>query len=140
MTNKPRKSNEAPQLNFSLHIEHGDIWLTQDQLAQIFDTTQENISTHIANIYADRELAPKRTHKEILLVRSEGDREVKRVIDHYNFDVFAAIGYRVQSPAADKFRNWATRQLKKSTGKGTATRRKRLGLIQRFKNWCRRRG
>lgn len=63
MTNRPRK----PQLNFSMHIEHDDIWLTQNQLAQIFDTTQENISTHIANIYADRELDPKRTHKEILL-------------------------------------------------------------------------
>ena len=85
-----------------------DVWLTQAQLAEIYDTTQENISIHIKNIYKDAELQEDRTYKDFLLVRQEGKRNVQRNIAHYNLDVIIALGYRVQSQVATRFRRWAT--------------------------------
>ena len=88
-----------------------DVWLTQQQLAEIYDTTQENISMHISNIFGDNELDQNRTHKKYLLVRQEGSRKVQRNIDHYNLDMIIALGYRVQSQVATRFRRWATERL-----------------------------
>ena len=95
-----------------------DVWLTQAQLADIYDTTQENISMHISNIYKDSELDDIRTYKKFLLVRKEGNRQVKRNIDHYNLDMIIALGYRVQSPIAVRFRRWATQRLHEYIQKG----------------------
>lgn len=95
-----------------------DVWLTQAQLAEIYDTTQENISMHISNIYKDSELDDIRTYKKFLLVRKEGNRQVKRNIDHYNLDMIIALGYRVQSPIAVRFRRWATQRLHEYIQKG----------------------
>lgn len=92
--------------------------MTQNQLAEIYDTTQENISMHIKNIYADKELDENRTYKKFLLVRQEGARQVKRNIDHYNLDVIIALGYRVQSQIATRFRRWATERLHEYIQKG----------------------
>lgn len=72
-----------------------DIWLTQNQIAEIYQTTQQNISLHINNIYKDKELNKASTNKEFLLVQNEGNRQVKRNIDHYNLDMIIALGYRV---------------------------------------------
>ena len=69
-----------------------DIWVTQLQLAEVYDTTQQNISQHIDGIYKDGELSPEATNKKFLLVRTEGNRQVKRNIDHYNLDMIIAIG------------------------------------------------
>ena len=85
-----------------------DVWLTQAQLVEIYQTTQENVSMHISNIYSDKELEKEGTYKKFLLVRQEGKRQVHRNIDHYNLDVIIALGYRVQSPIAVRFRRWAT--------------------------------
>jgi hypothetical protein len=95
-----------------------DVWLTQTQFAEIYDTTQENISMHIKNIYNDKELDENRTYKKFLLVRQEGIRQVKREIDHYNLDVMIALGYRVQSQIATRFRRWATERLHEYIQKG----------------------
>ena len=95
-----------------------DVWLTQGQLAEIYDTTQENISMHISNIYKDGELEQKRTYKKFLLVRQEGTRSVQRNIDHYNLDMIIALGYRVQSQVATRFRRWATERLHEYIQKG----------------------
>lgn len=95
-----------------------DVWLTQSQLAEIYDTTQENISMHVANIYKDQELDENRTYKKFLLVRQEGQRQVKRNIDHYNLDMIIALGYRVQSQVATCFRRWATQRLHEYIQKG----------------------
>ena len=95
----------------SVRFADEDLWLTQNQLADIYCTTQENISMHIRNIYADRELDENRTYKKFLLVRQEGARQVKRNIDHYNLNVIIALGYRVQSQIATRFRRWATERL-----------------------------
>lgn len=88
-----------------------DIWLTQNQIAEIYKTTQENISMHIRNIYKDQELNSDWTNKKFLLVQNEGNRQVKRNIDHYNLDMIIALGYRVQSQVATRFRIWATQRL-----------------------------
>ena len=95
-----------------------DVWLTQDQLAEIYQTTQENISMHISNIYADGELEKEGTYKKFLLVRQEGKRKVRRNIDHYNLDVIIALGYKVQSAIAVRYRRWATRLLHEYIQKG----------------------
>ena len=89
-----------------------DVWLSQQQLAEIYDTTQQNIASHIQNIFSDNELSDSEaTHKKFLLVRKEGQRQVQRNIDHYNLDVIIALGYRVQSQVATRFRRWATERL-----------------------------
>ena len=103
-----------------------DIWLTQDQIADLYDTTQQNISQHIATIIKDRELDDAATHKKFLLVRSEGKRQVKRNIDHYNLDMIIALGYRVQSQVATRFRRWATMRLHEYIQKGFAMDDERL--------------
>ena len=95
-----------------------DVWLTQDQLAEIYQTTQENISMHISNIYADGELEKDGTYKKFLLVRQEGKRQVRRNIDHYNLDMIIALGYKVQSAIAVRYRRWATRLLHEFIQKG----------------------
>lgn len=95
-----------------------DVWLTQEQLATIYQTTQENVSMHISNIYSDKELEKEGTYKKFLLVRQEGKRQVHRNIDHYNLDVIIALGYRVQSPIAVRFRRWATQRLHEYIQKG----------------------
>lgn len=95
-----------------------DIWLTQNQIAEIYKTTQENISMHIKNIYKDKELNNDSTNKKFLLVQNEGNRQVKRNIDHYNLDMIIALGYRVQSQIATRFRVWATERLHEYIQKG----------------------
>ena len=96
-----------------------DVWLTQAQLAEIYDTTQQNIALHIKNIYSDGELEDcSATHKDFLLVRQEGKRNVQRNIAHYNLDVIIALGYRVQSQVATRFRRWATERLHEYILKG----------------------
>lgn len=95
-----------------------DVWLTQAQLAEIYDTTQENISMHIKIIYKDAELQEDRTYKDFLLVRQEGKRSVQRNIAHYNLDIIIALGYRVQSQVATRFRRWATERLHEYIQKG----------------------
>ena len=97
-----------------------DIWLTKYQIADIYKTSQQDISFHIKNIYKDGELQDISTHKKILLVQKEGNRNVKRNIDHYNLDMIIALGYRVQSDVAVRFRIWATKRLHEYIQKGFA--------------------
>jgi hypothetical protein len=104
--------------NVSVRFSDEDLWLTQLQIAEIYDTTQQNIDQHIKNIYADGELQPVSTYKKFLLVRAEGKRQVNRNIDHYNLDMIIAIGYRVQSQIATRFRRWATERLHEYIQKG----------------------
>jgi hypothetical protein len=95
-----------------------DVWLTQAQLAEIYCTTKQNVSQHIDNIFADEELDKNRTVKNFLTVREEGKRKVQRDIIYYNLDVIIALGYRVQSPIAVRFRRWATQRLHEYIQKG----------------------
>ena len=106
------------KVNVNVRFADEDVWLTQAQLAEIYNTTQQNISLHQKGIYADGELDESVTHKKYLLVRQEGKRQVQREIDHYNLDMIIALGYRVQSPIAVRFRRWATQRLHEYIQKG----------------------
>lgn len=110
----------------SVRFADEDLWLTQKQLAEIYDTTQENISLHVSNVYADGELDEDRTYKKFLLVQTEGKRQVRRNIDHYNLDMIIALGYRIQSQIATRFRRWATQRLHEYIQKGFAMDDERL--------------
>lgn len=111
--------DEDGKVSVNVRFADEDVWLTQAQLAEIYATTQQNISLHLQGIYGDQELDDdERTHKKYLLVRQEGKRKVQREIEHYNLDVIIALGYRVQSPIAVRFRRWATQRLHEYIQKG----------------------
>lgn len=104
-------TDETGKMNVNVRFVEEDVWVTQVQLAEIYATTRQNIGQHIENIYKDNELPREATIKKFFIVQTEGNRQVKREIDHYNLDVIIAIGYRVQSETATRFRRWATQRL-----------------------------
>jgi hypothetical protein len=95
-----------------------DVWLDKYEIAQIYDTSRQNIEQHISNIYKDGELPKESTCKKFLQVQNEGGRRVSRNIDHYNLDMVISLGYRVQSDVAIRFRIWATKRLHEYIQKG----------------------
>lgn len=99
-------------------MEDETIWLTQDMMAKLFETTVPNINMHIKNVYEEEELEQKRTIKDFLIVRKEGNRRVSRKIVHYNLDMILSVGYRIKSKTATQFRKWATATLKEYLTKG----------------------
>ncbi len=109
---------EDGRLKLEVRLEDETVWLTQPLMADLFQTTQQNISQHILNIYEEEELPPEATHKKYLSVRLEGKREVKRRLDFYNLDMIISVGYRVKSHVATRFRMWATERLKEYIVKG----------------------
>ena len=110
--------DDEGKVNVNVRFADEDVWLTQQQLAEIYCTTKQNISQHIDNILADGELKENRTVKNFLTVRQEGKRQVQRDITYYNLDMIIALGYRVQSPIAVRFRRWATQRLHEYIHKG----------------------
>lgn len=119
-------TDENGKTDISVRFADEDVWVTQKQLAEVYQTTQQNISLHIDNIYNDGELPKEGTHKYFLLVQQEGSRQVKREIEHYNLDVIIAIGYRIQSTVATRFRRWATERLHEYIQKGFSLDDERL--------------
>ena len=109
---------EDGQIKLEVRLEQETLWLTQQAIAELLQTTVPNISMHIKNIYDERELIPEATVKDFLIVHQEGQRTVKRVITHYNLDMIISIGYRVKSIIATRFRIWATARLKEYIIKG----------------------
>jgi len=99
-------------------VQDETVWLTQKSLAELFDTSTQNITTHLKNIYEDTELQEDATCKEILQVQIEGKREVSRNTKFYNLDAIISVGYRVNSSKATQFRIWATQTLKEYIIKG----------------------
>ncbi len=110
--------SEDGTIRLETRLENETLWLTQQQMAELFQTTQQNISLHIQNIYAESELSDEATHKKSLWVRQEGSRQVQRELDSYNLDMVISVGYRVKSLIATRFRIWATQQLKEYIVKG----------------------
>jgi hypothetical protein len=94
------------------------VWITQALMAALYQTTKQNISQHIQNIFEEGEADPAATVKQYLTVQTEGSREVRRATDHYNLDVILAVGYRVRSPRGTQFRRWATERLREYLVKG----------------------
>ena len=113
-------------VTIDVRLENETIWLTQPLMAKLFQTTQQNISQHIQNIFQEGELSPEATHKKFLSVRQEGNRSVKRSIDFYNLDMIISVGYRVKSIIATQFRIWATQKLKEYIIKGFVINDERL--------------
>jgi hypothetical protein len=101
-----------------LRVEGETVWLSQLEIAELFQTTKQNVSLHAKNIFEDGELNPEATVKESLTVQTEGERQVKRRIQLYNLDLILAIGYRVRSPRGTQFRQWATTHLREYLVKG----------------------
>jgi hypothetical protein len=106
------------QSRIQLRAQGGTVWVTQAEIAELFQTTPQNITLHIKAIYAERELLAEATCKEHLQVREEGKRQVKRALKHYNLDVVLAVGYRVRSHRGTQFRQWATTNLRQYLVKG----------------------
>lgn len=102
----------------SVHLENEDVWLTQKQLVELYQTAKSTVNEHIKNIYADEELMPEATVRKIRTVQKEGNREVARELDYYNLDMIIALGYRINSKIATRFRQWATSRLKEYIVKG----------------------
>ena len=102
----------------SVVFQDETFWLTQSGMAELFDCTPENILQHLKHIFAEEELTPEATTKKFLVVRQEGSRQVRRTLDHYNLDAIIAVGYRVNSKKATRFRQWATKTLKEYIQKG----------------------
>lgn len=103
-----------------LLAEDGTVWLSQAGMVELFQTTKQNISLHINNIYDEHELFPEATVKDYLTVQTEGERQVQRSITIYNLDMILSVGYRVNSPRGIQFRRWATSVLKEYLVKGFA--------------------
>ncbi len=110
--------SEDGQVKIDVRLEDENVWLTQQLIAELFQSSKQNISHHIQSIYEEGELAPEATVKEYLTVRREGDRNVQRQLEYYNLDMIISVGYRVKSHVATRFRIWATQRLKEYIIKG----------------------
>ena len=109
-----------------VRFEEGDLWLTQKSIGELFNTTRNNVTMHINDIYDSYELEQNSTSKKFLLVQNEGNREVKRNVQYYNLDMVISIGYKVNSDRAIQFRRWATYILKEFSKKGYIIDKKRM--------------
>jgi len=118
------KTNTGTEINVKL--EEDTIWLSQQQMAELFDKDVRTVNEHIKNIYDTQELYKDSTIRKFRIVRTEGKREVNRSIDHYNLDMIISVGYRVNSKRGTQFRQWATQRLKDYLVKGYAINEKRL--------------
>ena len=106
--------------------EDGSIWLTQQLIADLFQSSKQNISHHIRSVYDEGELLPEATVKKYLTVRQEGKRQVQRELEYYNLDMIISVGYRVNSVRATEFRQWATKVLRDFALKGYVLDKKRM--------------
>jgi len=111
-------TSEDGQAQVQLRADLGTVWLTQLEMAELFNASKQNISLHLKNIYQDRELDPAATVKESLTVQTEGVRDVRRSVTLYNLDAILAVGYRVRSPRGVQFRRWASTVLAEYLRKG----------------------
>ncbi|MEW6012926.1 MAG: virulence protein RhuM/Fic/DOC family protein [Elusimicrobiota bacterium] len=118
------KSKEGPKLEVKL--EEDTIWLTQNQIALLFNVKKAAISKHIKNIFSSKELDPNSTVSKKETVQIEGNRKIKRILTYFNLDMIISIGYRVNSARATQFRIWATKVLKEHLIKGYTINEQRL--------------
>ncbi|MEA4839606.1 MAG: virulence RhuM family protein [Bacteroidales bacterium] len=128
-------STEDGKSKIEVRLEEETVWLSQAQMVELFQTTKQNISLHIKNIYEEGELPEVSTVKDYLTVQNEGSRKVQRNLQLYNLDVIISVGYRVKSHRGTQFRIWATQQLKEFLIKGFVLNDERLketGLSNRY--------
>ena len=109
---------EDGHIKIEARLENETLWLTQQQMATLFQTSIDNISLHLKNIYSEGELNDRATTEDFSVVRQEGERAVTRTLKHYNLDAVLSVGYRVKSAVATRFRIWATQRLRDYIVKG----------------------
>lgn len=118
--------SENGQIKLDVRFVNETVWLTQQHMAQLFQTSVPNINVHLKNIFEEGELTEQATVKDFLIVRLEGQRQVQRTIAHYNLDAILSVGYRVKSVVATRFRIWATQNLREYIVKGFLLNDERL--------------
>lgn len=123
--------NGELELEVTVSENRENVWLSQDQMATLFDVDRSRVTRHIKNIYDDNELDENSTCAENALVQTEGKRKVKRTIKIYNLDMILSVGYRVKSPNGIIFRKWATSILKDYMIRGYAINQKRLDALHK---------
>jgi len=109
---------EDGRSHIQIQLVQGTAWLTQADMAELYQTSKQNISHHIASVYEDGELAPEATVKKYLTVQTEGSRNVRRELEYYNLEMILAVGYRVRSHRGVQFRQWASGRLREYLVKG----------------------
>ncbi|MDD4464978.1 MAG: RhuM family protein [Desulfobacterales bacterium] len=114
------------QVKLGVRLERETLWMTQSDMAQLFQCSADNISLHLKNIFEEGELNSVSTTEDFSVVRQEGVRQVARKLTHYNLDVVISVGYRIKSLIATRFRIWATQRLKEYIVKGFALNDERL--------------
>ena len=127
---------EDGQTQIDVRLENETVWLTQAQMAELFERTPQNITMHITNAYKEGELDKISTCKEYLQVQQEGKRKVSRIVKYYDLDVIISVGYRVKSKRGTAFRIWARRVLKEYLVKGYAVneliRKEQIGELRQL--------
>ena len=116
-----------------VRMESETVWLNQNQMAELFQTTRNNVTMHIKDCYDEGELEESSTSKDFLLVQKEGKRTVSRKIKIYNLDVIISVGYRVRSKRGTQFRIWANKVLKDYLLNGKVTNQNRLEYLEKTK-------
>ncbi|MBW4047711.1 MAG: hypothetical protein HIU89_07205 [Proteobacteria bacterium] len=109
---------QSPQGRVEVRVDHDTVWLSQRQMAELFETSTDNIGLHLRRIYADAELEESATAEESSVVQREGSRQVRRQVKHYNLDAIISVGYRVNSKKGVQFRQWATTRLRAHLSRG----------------------
>jgi len=122
---------ENQDVRLDVNIKDDTVWLTTNQMSQLFNTTKRNVEMHIKNIYVEKELEEDSTWKDFFEVQKEGNREVKRYKKLYNLDVIISVGYRVKSKNGIIFRKWANKILKEYLLKGYVVNQKRLEYLEK---------
>ena len=125
--------NEQSQTQVSVRLDGETVWLTQRQMAELFDTSADNISLHLKNVFSEGELGEPATTEDFSVVQTEGRRKVTRTVKHYNLDTIISVGYRVNSKRGVQFRQWATRVLREHLVQGYTFNQTRLaerGLLE----------
>ncbi|MEA1049809.1 RhuM family protein [Lamprobacter modestohalophilus] len=113
---------EDGRVKLEVHLENETVWLTQADMARLFQCSADNISLHLKNIYDEGELRLEATTEDFSVVRQEGPRRVRRTLTCYNLDAIISVGYRVKSHVATRFRIWTTQRLKEYIIKGFVLR------------------
>ena len=128
--------SEDGQTQVDVRLENETVWLTQAQMVELFQTTKQNVSLHVGNVFKEGELEDKSTVKEYLTVQNEGERKVSRKVKYYNLDVIISVGYRVKSKCGTAFRIWANNVLKQYLIKGYAVnermRKEQIGELRQL--------
>ena len=125
---------EGGEFHIDVKMKDETVWLTQLQMAELFQTSRSNVIEHIQNIYSESELSKNATCRNFRQVRIEGNREVNRSVPYYNLDMIIALGYRVKSLIATRFRQWANRVLKEHLLKGGSVNQRLVSHENKLEN------